>query len=246
MAEEEEHEPLQQQQQLKTTTNEDLKKLVSSYMGLGLGLFMAQLPKNTVSVVQRLEGEVREMRWRRQEDSKANARVVEIFASHRNAWQQEEKRLLRQIEAAAEEIARLRGTLEELQKEKDEVMSFMSRSRRNGEKLEEEGGLGLGGCRSRECYGVGAGNSGSAREWFRKEEDEEEEGCVVGSTRSVEEEEVPYEHDEHAHTYGHEHEHPHSQQYQELLGIGNGFDSEFMASASSKFWAEKASLWQVC
>ena len=123
-------------------------------------------------------------------------------------------------------------------------MSFMSRSRRNGEKLEEEGGLGLGGCRSRECYGVGAGNSGSAREWFRKEEDEEEEGCVVGSTRSVDEEDVTYEHDEHAHTY--EHEHAHSQQYQELLGIGNGFDSEFMASASSKFWAEKASPWQVC
>ncbi|XP_020962946.1 uncharacterized protein LOC110262492 [Arachis ipaensis] len=26
--------------------------------------------------------------------------------------------------------------------------------------------------------------------------------------------------------------------------LGNGFDSEFMASASSKFWAEKASLFQ--
>ena len=75
---------------------------------------------------------------------------------------------------------------------------------------------GLGG---REQYGKKSG------EWFQKEEEEEED--LVGSTRSLEEEiEVIYE--QHSQHFG-----------------NNGFDSEFMASAS-KFWAEKASLWQVC
>ncbi|KHN11822.1 hypothetical protein glysoja_006275 [Glycine soja] len=81
-------------------------------------------------------------------------------------------------------------------------------------------GEGLGGRereREREVYGK------KSEEWFQKEEDE-----MVGSTaRSLEEEvEVIYE-----------------EQHSQHFGNNNGFDSEFMASAS-KFWAEKASLWQ--
>lgn len=207
---------------------EDTHKLLRSYLGLSFSMFLATLANNSVPALQgkvrmlsqraaEAAEELRQMKSRRQEDSKANARVVEIFASHRNAWQAEEKRLLQQIDAAAEEIARLRGRVVELEEcvtraekevgERDEMIGFMSR------RIEEEG---LGG---REQYGKKSG------EWFQKEEEEEED--LVGSTRSLEEEiEVIYE--QHSQHFG-----------------NNGFDSEFMASAS-KFWAEKASLWQVC
>ncbi|XP_047159206.1 eukaryotic translation initiation factor 3 subunit A [Vigna umbellata] len=204
---------------------EDYHKMLRSYLGLSFSMFLATLENNSVQALQgkvrmlslravEAAEELRQMKSRRQEDSKANARVVEIFASHRNAWQAEEKRLLQQIEAAAEEIARLRGRVAELEDcvaraekevgERDEMIGFMSR------RIEEEG---LGGG---EHYGKKSG------EWFQKEVEEEE---LVGSTRSLEEEvEVIYE--QHSQHFG-----------------NNGFDSEFMASAS-KFWAEKASLWQ--
>ncbi|KAG5134618.1 hypothetical protein JHK82_025806 [Glycine max] len=220
MAEEEKHQQLQQEQ--------DPHKLFRSYIGLSFSMFLAMLANNSVPALQGkvrslslraadAAEELRQMKSRRQEDSKANARVVEIFASHRNAWQAEEKRLLHQIDAAAEEIARLRGRVAELEDaaaraerdvaERDEMIGFMSR------RIEDEG---LGG-REREVYGK------KSEEWFQKEEDE-----MVGSTaRSLEEEvEVIYE-----------------EQHSQHFGNNNGFDSEFMASAS-KFWAEKASLWQ--
>ncbi|PQQ13333.1 uncharacterized protein Pyn_05477 [Prunus yedoensis var. nudiflora] len=75
---------------------------MSSYLGLSLGIFLALAPtkfqelQTQVSELSarlwQAEEQVRQMRSRRKEDSKANARVVEIFASHRNAWQAEEKR----------------------------------------------------------------------------------------------------------------------------------------------------------
>ncbi|KAK7309487.1 hypothetical protein RJT34_06249 [Clitoria ternatea] len=224
---------------------QDVNKLIRSYIGLSFSMFLALFPRNTNHThklrylslkMAEAEEELRQMKSRRQEDSKANARVVEIFASHRNTWQAEEKRLLHQIDAAAEEITRLRERVAELEEskaradrevaERDEMISFMSR------RIEEEG---LGACQSREHYGVGGKKKN--REWFHKEEEEEEEEeeneeeeeDMVGSTRSVEEEvEVVFEqqhHQQHTHQFG------------------NGFDSEFVASAS-KFWAEKASLWQ--
>ncbi|CAL0314212.1 unnamed protein product [Lupinus luteus] len=149
---------------------EEIKKLFSSYIGLTFSIFLALLPNNLHSHVRDLtvklynaEEELREMKYRRQEDSKANARVVEIFASHRNAWQAEEKRLLMLVEAAEEEVGRLRERVAEMEK---------------SENVEEE---------------------------------------VV---------------------YQHEHE-----EYYQLLG-NNGFDSEFVASASSNLWAHKSSVYQ--
>ncbi|KAG4388685.1 hypothetical protein GLYMA_09G214700v4 [Glycine max] len=224
MAEEEKHQQLQQEQ--------DPHKLFRSYIGLSFSMFLAMLANNSVPALQGkvrslslraadAAEELRQMKSRRQEDSKANARVVEIFASHRNAWQAEEKRLLHQIDAAAEEIARLRGRVAELEDaaaraerdvaERDEMIGFMSR------RIEDEGLGGREREREREVYGK------KSEEWFQKEEDE-----MVGSTaRSLEEEvEVIYE-----------------EQHSQHFGNNNGFDSEFMASAS-KFWAEKASLWQ--
>ncbi|KAL5724604.1 hypothetical protein ACHQM5_007844 [Ranunculus cassubicifolius] len=124
---------------------------LSSYLGLSFAIFLAYLPQSSISLVSSLqsrnnslstklnqaEEQLKQMRSRRKEDSKANARVVEIFASHRNGWQQEEKRLLHQIDASAEEIAHLRKSdaelrmmVDKLQREVDdreEMINFMSR-----------------------------------------------------------------------------------------------------------------------
>ncbi|KAK7247568.1 hypothetical protein RIF29_42453 [Crotalaria pallida] len=125
---------------------EEVKKLSCSYIGLSFSIFLASVPKNAIPLVQNLqsqvrdltmklyhtEEQVRQMRSRRQEDSEANARVVEIFATHRNAWQAEEKRLMQQIEAAAEEMARLRARVGELE-------SGEAESKGRVEELEREG-----------------------------------------------------------------------------------------------------------
>ncbi|BBH02732.1 Ribonuclease P protein subunit P38-related protein [Prunus dulcis] len=118
------------QQEVEEDEQDDLKKLMSSYLGLSLGILLALAPtkfqelQTQVSELSarlwQAEEQVRQMRSRRKEDSKANARVVEIFASHRNAWQAEEKRLLNQIDAAHQEIAHLHGRIVELEKTQDE------------------------------------------------------------------------------------------------------------------------------
>ncbi|KAJ7943951.1 Ribonuclease P protein subunit P38, related protein, partial [Quillaja saponaria] len=164
------------------------------------------------------------MKSRRKEDSKANVRVVEIFASHRNAWHAEENRLLHQIDAATEEIAHLKtkvtdfekyeaeseARIEELEREvfeRDEMITFMSR-RDNGESEAEKA--------EQELVGAQSG------EWFQKDVEE----CMLGTNRNVEEINIVYEH---------------GQQYQQQLC--NGFDLEKLATAS-KLLAEKATLWQ--
>ncbi|MQM04316.1 hypothetical protein Taro_037113 [Colocasia esculenta] len=139
------------------------EKLLSTYIGVSFAVFLGLLPRSAIAYVPCLqarnrvlslkllqaEEQLRQMRSRRHEDSKANARVVEIFASHRNAWQQEERRLLAQIDAAADEIAALRKMVGELEaaaaelraegerlrrevSERDEVIDFMSRKVEDG------------------------------------------------------------------------------------------------------------------
>ncbi|CAH8380795.1 unnamed protein product [Eruca vesicaria subsp. sativa] len=106
---------------LRTVVEEDneheLKKLATSFLGLSFSVMLAHLPSDALSLVPRLttevtelkqrlaaaEEQVRQMKCRRVEDSKANARVVEIFASNRNAWQEEEKRLQNRIHELEEE-----------------------------------------------------------------------------------------------------------------------------------------------
>ncbi|XP_054808846.1 uncharacterized protein LOC129310967 isoform X2 [Prosopis cineraria] len=157
----------------------ELKNLASSYIGISFSLFLAFLPKNLLPLFQKFgsqlkelsaklfqaEEQLKQMKSRRQEDSKANARVVEIFAGHRNAWQAEEKRLLHQIDACSEEIAYLRARVEEFEKcevewkariedlervvrEKEEMLNLISR--REQEEDEESGE-----CEGRD-YGGGA------------------------------------------------------------------------------------------
>ncbi|KAM2661469.1 hypothetical protein EV2_023772 [Malus domestica] len=86
-----------QQQQLEEEDDDDdaMKKLFCSYLGLSLGVFLALVPDNfqelqsqvgkLSALLWQAEKQVSFMTSRRKEDSKANARVVEIFASHRNA-----------------------------------------------------------------------------------------------------------------------------------------------------------------
>jgi hypothetical protein len=74
--------------------HEERKKLFSSYIGLSFSVFLALLPTNLRQHSQRtirVEEELRQLKSRRQEDYKANARVAEIFASHRNSWRDEEE-----------------------------------------------------------------------------------------------------------------------------------------------------------
>ncbi|GMQ03961.1 hypothetical protein CsSME_00049556 [Camellia sinensis var. sinensis] len=239
---------IQETQQLPTSTttielhsnHQDHEKLLSSYLGLSFAVFLGLIPKPSISLVPTLqsrnrdlflklveaEEELRQLRSRRKEDSKANARVVEIFASHRHAWQQEEKRLLHQIDAGAEEIAHLRARVEELDKseaemrrsveelrrevgERDEMLNFMARRSEFEESSDGGGGGGGGGCGGECCSNVrvSEGLDPVAEECFMEREGHN--GDEMGA----------------------------------MYGQNNGFSSEFLNS-TSKFWAERASLWQ--
>ncbi|KAL9454155.1 hypothetical protein AB3S75_009704 [Citrus x aurantiifolia] len=119
-------------------------QLFKLYIGISFSLFLASLSKNSSEVKEELkvrlrvaEEQLKQMKSRRKEDSKANARVVEIFVSHSNTWQAEEKQLLQQINAATEEMTSLRSKIEELEREKlqfdkrfqelEDMIRFMSR-----------------------------------------------------------------------------------------------------------------------
>lgn len=124
--------------------HDSLKKLATSFLGLSFSVMLAHLPSDALSLVPRLrtevdelkqrlaaaEEQVRQMKCRRVEDSKANARVVEIFASNRNAWQEEEKRLQNRIHEMEEEREEFANRIRELEREvgeRDEMIGFMSR-----------------------------------------------------------------------------------------------------------------------
>ncbi|KAL0447687.1 UNVERIFIED_CONTAM: hypothetical protein Slati_1896600 [Sesamum latifolium] len=170
-AQEQEEESHESQEQRLYDDDEHYGKLLSSYLGLSFTIFLGLLPRNSIPLLTTLqnknkvlsfklmqaEEQLKQLHSRRKEDSKANARVVEIFASHRHSWQQEEKRLLQQIDECNEEIAYLKGKVEDFERveaelkaniedlkreinERDEMLNFMSRSN-----YEMEDGVG-------ECY----------------------------------------------------------------------------------------------
>ncbi|XP_019155829.1 PREDICTED: uncharacterized protein LOC109152641 isoform X2 [Ipomoea nil] len=202
-------------------------KLFSSYLGLSFALSLAHLPTQAISALSRLkthnreltfqvseaEEQLKELLLRRKEDSKANARVVEIFATHRHAWQRKERRLLQQIDEEAEEVARLRERVAELEKteaelkravgERDEMLGFLSSSVKTVKTApfsSREVDSGNGGCYSE--MGLRFGEMGVC---------EEMEECFLGGrVNSVEEK--------------------------------NMFSPDFLNSAS-KFWTERASPW---
>uniref|UniRef100_A0A1J3FV42 Uncharacterized protein n=2 Tax=Noccaea caerulescens TaxID=107243 RepID=A0A1J3FV42_NOCCA len=143
-----------------------LNRLAKSFIGLSFSVMLAHLPSDAISLVPRLtsevkelkrrlaaaEEQVRQMKSRRVEDSKANARVVDIFASHRNAWQEEEKRLQNRIHEMEEEREDFMNRINELEREvseRDEMIGFMSRRG-----IEDEEGEGDFDPNSTERYGV--------------------------------------------------------------------------------------------
>ncbi|XP_075518102.1 uncharacterized protein LOC142552272 isoform X1 [Primulina tabacum] len=231
----ENHEHQNHNQEQPVSDHQRYEKLLSSYLGLTFAIFLGSLPKNSISLLstlqennkaltfelRRAEEQLRQLLSRRKEDSKANARVVEIFASHRHAWQQEEKRLLQQIDEGSEEIAFLKGKIEEFESvraelegnvqdlkrevgERDEMLDFVSRSN-----FEVEGSSG-------DCY--------SDME-VRYGKDGVSEGVELG----VEECFLGAGLDETGTVYGQS---------------TRGFTSDFLNSATSKIWSEKASPWQ--
>ncbi|XP_030535374.1 adenylate cyclase, terminal-differentiation specific isoform X2 [Rhodamnia argentea] len=216
----------------KENENENWSLSLATYLGLSFSLFLAHLPRNALTLLPNLqtqvkglsfallqaEDQLRQMRSRRKEDSKANARVVEIFASHRNGWQEEERRLMQQLDEANEEMAHLRARMEETERveaeykarveelerevgERDEMIGFMSRRVEFGEESDRNGGHG---------------------------DVEEASEYDYGQQQQ------------------HHHHHHHQYQYlnrQQEEQTGNVFGSEYLGSAS-RFWAEKASVWQ--
>ncbi|XP_007040935.2 PREDICTED: myosin-6 isoform X1 [Theobroma cacao] len=187
------------------TQREEIQKLLSSYLGVSFSVFLAFIPNYSLSLLPKLQTQMREltarlltaeeqlrqMKSRRKEDSKANARVVEIFASHRNAWQAEEKQLLQQIEDQ-------RAKIEELERETHE-------SKRRIEELQDM------------IRFISTTRAAA-------EEEEMEEESAAENTR-----------EDHVNFTG-------------VVNVGHDgnfpFTSDFLASASSKFWAESTTLWQ--
>ncbi|GAB2272952.1 hypothetical protein Dimus_007766 [Dionaea muscipula] len=126
------------------THEEHSHQLVSAYLGLSFSVFLSLLPQSALSLVptlqsrhryillrlRRAEEQLSQLKSSCQEDSKANARVVEIFASYRNAWQQEECRFLQQIDDSSDEIARLQGRVSELEKSESDLLADVEELKR--------------------------------------------------------------------------------------------------------------------
>ncbi|KAL2234603.1 UNVERIFIED_CONTAM: hypothetical protein Sindi_1192500 [Sesamum indicum] len=234
-AQEQEEENHESREQRLYDDDEHYGKLLSSYLGLSFTIFLGLLPRNSIPLITTLqnknkvlsfklmqaEEQLKQLHSRRKEDSKANARVVEIFASHRHSWQQEEKRLLQQIDECNEEIAYLKGKVEDFERveaelkaniedlkreisERDEILNFMSRSN-----CEMEDGVA-------ECYSDMGLRYGKAE--VSEGPDLGVEECFTGGGV-----------DEIGSVYGQS---------------NSGFSSDFLNSAASKFWSENASLWQ--
>ncbi|XP_037444625.1 uncharacterized protein LOC119312935 [Triticum dicoccoides] len=100
---------------------------LAAYLGLAFALFLASLPggaagaRHVASLQSRgrvlatrllaAEDQLRQLRARRREDARANARAAEIFAGHRASWAEAERRLLARAAAAGDEAANLRARL---------------------------------------------------------------------------------------------------------------------------------------
>ncbi|TYH40337.1 hypothetical protein ES332_D12G240200v1 [Gossypium tomentosum] len=188
------------------------QKLLSLYLGVSFSVFLAYLPESSLALLPKLqtqtrditarlltaEEQLRQMKSRRKEDSKANARVVEIFATHRNAWQAEEKQLLQQIQDQ-------RAKIEELERETHE-------SKRRIEELQD-------------IIGFISTTSGAAGgEQQQQQEQQMEEAFAAEDTRDDQ------------------------LKFNGVLNVAhNGnfpFTPDLLASASSKFWADRATVWQ--
>ncbi|KAG4171284.1 hypothetical protein ERO13_A12G200000v2 [Gossypium hirsutum] len=189
------------------------QKLLSLYLGVSFSVFLAYLPESSLALLPKLqtqtrditarlltaEEQLRQMKSRRKEDSKANARVVEIFATHRNTWQAEEKQLLQQIQDQ-------RAKIEELERETHE-------SKRRIEEIQD-------------IIGFISTTSGAAagEQQQQQQQEQMEEAFAAEDTRDDQ------------------------LKFNGVLNVAhNGnfpFTPDLLASASSKFWADRATVWQ--
>ncbi|KAK9144169.1 hypothetical protein Sjap_004072 [Stephania japonica] len=240
---------------------------LSLYFGMSFAVFLAFLPRSATSFVSSVssiqsrnralamkvvqaEEQLRQMKSRRKEDAKANARVVEIFASHRNGWQQEEKRLVQQIEAVSEENAHLRARVEDLEKSESELRICVEKLQREVEEREE-----MINFMSRRAEdddddydydGDGVGVAVGAVEKVELVKTEVDSGAGV-QMRSEEEEEFVRDRYVDLMRFG-----------REVRASSEGLDGvhveeeaflmervdEFMPSAASKIWSDTANGWQ--
>lgn len=207
------------------STEEDPNRLLRTYIGASFAVFLGFLPPRATSLIPALRSrnealrlnlleadeDLAELRYRRKEDSKANARVVEIFAGHRHAWQQEEKRLLLQIEGLRARVEELEATEAELRRgieERDEMLGFMAR------REEEEDS---GGCGGHKRFGDLSREIGERDEMLRFIDSGD--GGAEGRFGDFR---VPAATEEYF----------------------SGREGLEILNSGSKFWAEKASLWQ--
>ncbi|CAL4937152.1 unnamed protein product [Urochloa decumbens] len=123
-----------------------------TYLGVSFALFLATLPTTTgarhVASLQsrgrllaaRLlaaEDQLRQLRARRREDARANARAAEIFAGHRAAWMEAERRLLARAAAAGDEAASLRARLAEAEADAATLRARVERLEREAAERDE-------------------------------------------------------------------------------------------------------------
>ncbi|CAN6280529.1 unnamed protein product [Urochloa humidicola] len=127
-------------------------QLLPTYLGVSFALFLATLPTTTgarhVASLQsrgrllaaRLlaaEDQLRQLRARRREDARANARAAEIFAGHRAAWMEAERRLLARAAAAGDEAASLRARLAEAEADAAALRARVDRLEREAAERDE-------------------------------------------------------------------------------------------------------------
>jgi hypothetical protein len=158
-------------------------QLAATYLGVSFALFLATLPSGTAArhvaslqsrgriLASRLlaaEDQLRQLRARRREDARANARAAEIFAGHRAAWMEAERRLLARAQAAGDEAASLRARLAEAEADAAALRARAERLEREAAERDELLNALLA-ATSR------AGDSGGGGPLFRARDGEEEE-----------------------------------------------------------------------
>lgn len=124
----------------------------ATYLGVSFALFLATLPSGTAArhvaslqsrgriLASRLlaaEDQLRQLRARRREDARANARAAEIFAGHRAAWMEAERRLLARAAAAGDEAASLRARLADAEADAAALRARVERLEREAAERDE-------------------------------------------------------------------------------------------------------------
>ncbi|KAJ3683239.1 hypothetical protein LUZ60_013466 [Juncus effusus] len=137
-----------------TTSSTTTEALLSRYLGLSFAAFLSLLPKNTLDYVSSLqsrnrvlatrlfeaEEQLKQMRARRRDDARANARAAEILAGHRTAWLDAERNLLNRLDEAHSVESELRARVERLERE-----LAVANAERDELEREDEGGEEVGG-----------------------------------------------------------------------------------------------------